>query len=111
MQFTRLSVALVTALIPATVLATNGDQIIALSAPAAAMGGATVTTPRDALTVLHNLAGLAHLVGAEGGKDIDEMRSNVACTHAFDNKVISSTTTNSIEMSQYQLSLNVTYVF
>jgi long-chain fatty acid transport protein len=54
--------------------ATNGDQMTALSAPTAAMGGATVAAPRDALTVLYNPAGLGHLVGAEEGKGIEEVR-------------------------------------
>ncbi|MCD6707804.1 MAG: outer membrane protein transport protein [Thiobacillus sp.] len=74
MQFRPLSAALVAALVPAAALATNGDQMIALSAPTAAMGGATVAAPRDALTVLLNPAGLAHLVGAEEGKGIEEVR-------------------------------------
>lgn len=74
MRQTHLSAAVLAALIPTAALATNGDQMIALSAPTAAMGGATVAAPRDALTVLYNPAGLAHLVGAEEGKGIEEVR-------------------------------------
>lgn len=59
-----------------TAFATNGDQMTALSAPTAAMGGATVAAPRDALTVLYNPAGLAHLVGPIGpaDKSFEEVR-------------------------------------
>jgi long-chain fatty acid transport protein len=39
------------------------------------------------------------------------VRGNVAYTHALHNKVTSNTSTNSIEMSQDQLNVNVTYVF
>lgn len=46
--------------------ATNGDQMIAMSAAQAAMGGATVAQAQDALTVLVNPAGMADL----GIKDI-----------------------------------------
>jgi long-chain fatty acid transport protein len=46
--------------------ATNGDQMIALSAAQAAMGGATVAQPQDALTILVNPAGMADL----GMKDV-----------------------------------------
>jgi long-chain fatty acid transport protein len=41
----------------------------------------------------------------------NHVRGNVAYTHALHNKVTSNTTTNSIEMSQDQLNVNVTYVF
>jgi long-chain fatty acid transport protein len=41
--------------------ATNGDQMIALSATQAGMGGATVAHAQDALTVLVNPAGMADL--------------------------------------------------
>lgn len=74
MQINKLCAALAAALVPAAAFATNGDQMTALSAPTAAMGGATVAAPRDALTVLYNPAGLAHLVGAEEGKGIEEVR-------------------------------------
>ena len=66
--------AAIPAIIPVTAQATNGDQMTALSAPTAAMGGATVAAPRDALTVLYNPAGLAHLVGPEEGKGFQEVR-------------------------------------
>lgn len=46
--------------------ATNGDQMIALSAAQAGMGGATVAHAQDALTVLVNPAGMADL----GMKDV-----------------------------------------
>ena len=74
MKFNRLSAAVLAACMPTAAFATNGDQMTALSAPTAAMGGATVAAPRDALTVLYNPAGLAHLVGAEEGKGIEEVR-------------------------------------
>lgn len=74
MEFNRLSAALLAACVPVVAFATNGDQMTALSAPTAAMGGATVAAPRDALTVLYNPAGLAHLVGADEGKGIEEVR-------------------------------------
>lgn len=78
MRQTRLATAVLAALIPSftpvAAFATNGDQMTALSAPTAAMGGATVAAPRDALTVLYNPAGLAHLVGAQEGRGIEEVR-------------------------------------
>lgn len=74
MKFNRLSAAVLAAFVPAAAFATNGDQMTALSAPTAAMGGATVAAPRDALTVLYNPAGLGHMVGAEEGKGIEEVR-------------------------------------
>lgn len=46
--------------------ATNGDQMIAMSAAQAGMGGATVAQAQDALTVLVNPAGMADL----GIKDV-----------------------------------------
>lgn len=46
--------------------ATNGDQMIALSAAQAGMGGATVANAQDALAVLVNPAGMADL----GMKDV-----------------------------------------
>ncbi|MFN3545456.1 MAG: OmpP1/FadL family transporter [Thiobacillus sp.] len=66
MQANRLYAALVAALVPATALATNGDQMTALSAPQAGMGGATTAFAQDALTVLVNPAGMADL----GMKDV-----------------------------------------
>jgi long-chain fatty acid transport protein len=71
---TTLLASLVTAFATTSALATNGDQMTALSAPTAAMGGASVAAPRDALTVLYNPAGLGHLIGAEEGKGIEEVR-------------------------------------
>ncbi len=59
-----------------TAWATNGDQMTALSAPTAAMGGATIAAPRDALTVLYNPAGLADLVGAGENSGIKEVRAD-----------------------------------
>ena len=41
--------------------ATNGDQMVAVSAMQAAMGGATVAHAQDALTILVNPAGIADL--------------------------------------------------
>ncbi len=41
--------------------ATNGDQMIAMSAAQAGMGGATVAQAQDALTILVNPAGMADL--------------------------------------------------
>src|SRR5574340_160501 len=46
--------------------ATNGDQMIAMSAAQAGMGGATVAQAQDAVTVLVNPAGMADL----GMKDV-----------------------------------------
>ncbi len=46
--------------------ATNGDQMIAMSAAQAGMGGATVAHAQDALTILVNPAGMADL----GIKDV-----------------------------------------
>ena len=46
--------------------ATNGDQMIAMSAAQTAMGGATVAQAQDALTILVNPAGMADL----GMKDV-----------------------------------------
>jgi long-chain fatty acid transport protein len=46
--------------------ATNGDQMTAMSAAQAAMGGATVAQAQDALTILVNPAGMADL----GIKDV-----------------------------------------
>lgn len=46
--------------------ATNGDQMIAMSAAQAGMGGATVAHAQDALTILVNPAGMADL----GMKDV-----------------------------------------
>ncbi len=46
--------------------ATNGDQMIAMSAAQAGMGGATVAQAQDALTILVNPAGMADL----GIKDV-----------------------------------------
>ncbi|MEW6025399.1 MAG: outer membrane protein transport protein [Pseudomonadota bacterium] len=66
MQANRLYAALVAALVPTTALATNGDQMTALSAPQAGMGGATTAFAQDALTVLVNPAGMADL----GMKDV-----------------------------------------
>lgn len=66
MKITRLAVALGAALIPAAALATNGDQMTALSAAQAGMGGATTAFAQDALTVLVNPAGMADL----GMKDV-----------------------------------------
>ena len=74
MKITRLVALIGAVLTPAVAFATNGDQMTALSAPTAAMGGATVAAPRDALTVLYNPAGLAHLVGPEEGKGFEEVR-------------------------------------
>ncbi|WP_324779234.1 OmpP1/FadL family transporter [Thiobacillus sedimenti] len=47
--------------LPVTAHATNGDQMMALSAAQAAMGGATVAQARDALAVMVNPAGIADL--------------------------------------------------
>lgn len=66
MQHYRLCVALAAGLIPAAALATNGDQMTALSAAQAGMGGATTALGQDALTVLVNPAGMADL----GMKDV-----------------------------------------
>jgi long-chain fatty acid transport protein len=77
MQINKLCAALAAALVPVAAFATNGDQMTALSAPTAAMGGATVAAPRDALTVLYNPAGLAHLVGPEEGKGFEEVRMDL----------------------------------
>lgn len=74
MHNNRLAAAVAALFVSTSAFATNGDQMTALSAPTAAMGGATVAAPRDALTVLYNPAGLAHLVGAEEGKGIEEVR-------------------------------------
>lgn len=41
--------------------ATNGDQMFAMSAAQAGMGGATVAQAQDAVTVLVNPAGMADL--------------------------------------------------
>lgn len=46
--------------------ATNGDQMLGVTAPQWGMGGATVAAPQDAATLLYNPAGLATL----GIKDV-----------------------------------------
>ena len=50
--------------------ATNGDQMFAMSAAQAAMGGATVAQAQDAVTVLVNPAGMADL-------DINDVRMDL----------------------------------
>ncbi len=50
--------------------ATNGDQMFAMSAAQAAMGGATVAQSQDAVTVLVNPAGMADL-------DIEDVRMDL----------------------------------
>jgi long-chain fatty acid transport protein len=77
MQINKLCAALAAALVPVAAFATNGDQMTGLSAPTAAMGGATVAAPPDALTVLYNPAGLAHLEGPEKGKGFEEVRMDL----------------------------------
>lgn len=74
MKIKYLSAALAASFIPAAAFATNGDQMTALSAPTAAMGGATVAAPRDAMTVLYNPAGLGDLVGASENEGVKEVR-------------------------------------
>lgn len=66
MKHYRLCATLAAGLIPAAALATNGDQMTALSAAQAGMGGATTAFAQDALTVLVNPAGMADL----GMKDV-----------------------------------------
>lgn len=66
MHLHRLYAALGATLIPAIVMGTNGDQMIALSAVQAGMGGATAAVAQDALSVLVNPAGIADL----GMKDV-----------------------------------------
>lgn len=51
-------------------LATNGDQMFAMSAGQAGMGGATVAQAQDAVTVLVNPAGMANLGVADVRMDL-----------------------------------------
>lgn len=57
----RLSVALALGLISAPALATNGDQMLGVTATQWGMAGAYTAAPQDAATVLTNPAGLADL--------------------------------------------------
>lgn len=66
MHAKRIPAAILAAFAPAIALATNGDQMTALSAPQAGMGGATVAVAQDALSILVNPAGMADL----GMKDV-----------------------------------------
>ncbi len=74
LRTTGLCAAIALGLASQSALATNGDQMTALSAPTAAMGGATIVAPRDALTVLYNPAGVAELVGASETGGLNEIR-------------------------------------
>lgn len=71
---TAIAAGIAGAVLSQSAMATNGDQMTALSAPTAAMAGATVAAPRDALTVLYNPAGVGELIGAKEGKGIEEVR-------------------------------------
>ncbi len=73
-EFRGAAVAVALGLASQCALATNGDQMTALSAPTAAMGGATIVAPRDALTVLYNPAGVAELVGSSETGGLNEVR-------------------------------------
>lgn len=60
-QYCRLSVAVALGLFSAQSLATNGDQMLGVTAMQWGMAGAHTAAPQDAATVLTNPAGLADL--------------------------------------------------
>src|SRR4030065_1413237 len=60
-QLVAVAVAAATFAMAHSAHATNGDQMFAMSAAQAGMGGATVAQAQDAVTVLVNPAGMADL--------------------------------------------------
>jgi long-chain fatty acid transport protein len=66
----RLGIALFTVLLPATAIATHGDQMTAVSAQQAGMAGATTAFAQDAATVLVNPAGMADLAMTDVRMDL-----------------------------------------
>jgi long-chain fatty acid transport protein len=60
-QLVAVAVSAATFAMAHSALATNGDQMFAMSAALAGMGGATVAQAQDAVTVLVNPAGMADL--------------------------------------------------
>ncbi|MCW8907889.1 MAG: long-chain fatty acid ABC transporter, partial [Sedimenticola sp.] len=60
-QYCRLTAAVALGLFSAQALATNGDQMLGVSATQWGMAGAHTAAPQDSATVLTNPAGLADL--------------------------------------------------